>query len=137
MPERGFSLNKNLLEGRNSLKEETIEALRIVQEHVAQYKSISEFPLPRMLLENVRNARKMYNEYLEAEKENKLKKTKELKSNDIDGNQQKNLLAQAQSSADIRAKIVDLEKRIKINSSLIEEGNKSLEKALKLKKVNY
>lgn len=76
-PERGFSLNKNVLDDRHSLGEETIEALRLVKEAVLLYGGVTKFPINRMLLTYARNAHSAFLNFLEMQKESKKKLEKE------------------------------------------------------------
>lgn len=50
IPERGFSLNKYVLQNRESLKENTIEAIRITKDYLVHFENITDFPITKKLL---------------------------------------------------------------------------------------
>lgn len=68
VPERGFSLNKNMLDGRESLSEEIIEATRLVKDSVALHGGITNFPITRRLITLVEDSHRCYEQHLEEEK---------------------------------------------------------------------
>lgn len=62
--ERGFSLNKRLLNDRSQLSEKSICAARTVKEVIALHKSISDIPITPTLLAAYRKAHRLYKEDL-------------------------------------------------------------------------
>ena len=74
MPERGFSINKYLLDVHgNSIKNETIVALRMVKDYVISVGGIMKVSISKQLLSSVKSARQRYNSDLAANREQKMK----------------------------------------------------------------
>lgn len=65
IPERGFSLNKNILEEKTLLSEDTIISLRMVKDHILLHDTVSNFPITKKLLTDVSKSRGMYHKYLD------------------------------------------------------------------------
>lgn len=68
IPERGFSINKNILADKNVLKEDTIVALRIVKDCIKPSEEIVNFNINKKLLNLCANAHSKYQVYLENER---------------------------------------------------------------------
>ena len=81
VPERGFSINKYLLQVHGSpTSEETIEALRFVKEEICCVGGVMKFPINRELPSSVKGAHGKYVADLEAEGELREKEEHEKKS---------------------------------------------------------
>lgn len=66
--ERGFSINKKILDDHTSLGEKTLSATRTVKEVIQQYGSIRNIPMTTSLFAAYRGAHKVYKEDLDREK---------------------------------------------------------------------
>lgn len=64
-PEQGFSVNKNLLDGKESLSEEIIEAIRLVKQSIRLHGGILKFPITQRLIDLVGSASLCYEQNLE------------------------------------------------------------------------
>ena len=68
-PESGFSINKHILDiHRHSLKEDTIEGLRVVKDAILRYQSLLDIPVTKKMLQNVKESRQRYQADLEAKR---------------------------------------------------------------------
>lgn len=70
-PERGFSLNKSVLQDREQMHEDTITAIRMVKDAVLMYDKPENFPITRRLLDLCASSRKKYFLHLDVEKNQK------------------------------------------------------------------
>lgn len=79
VPERGFSLKKNLIENRTSLNNETIISLRLVKEQVLLNAGVTNTPITKQLLTCVSKSRGLYHKFLsDSETQKKTKKKEKL-----------------------------------------------------------
>ncbi len=69
--ERGFSLNKQIIEDRATLSEKVLCNIRTLKEVVNKYDSVTKIPITRQLLAAHKNAFKMYKEALETNRQEK------------------------------------------------------------------
>ena len=69
--ERGFNVNKQLLNDRTLLNEQTIRATRTVKEVIAMHGSITKIPITSSLIAAYRKAHRAYKEALEKEQSKK------------------------------------------------------------------
>ena len=70
VPESGFSINKAILDVHgSSLKEKTIEALRLVKDYLVKYKGCLDVTIIKQMISSVKSAYAKYKLDLEAEKE--------------------------------------------------------------------
>ena len=68
-PERGFSLNKHLLAIHgSSIKEETIESIRLVKDYIIRVGGIKNITVSNEMILSSRNAYHRYEAYLESQK---------------------------------------------------------------------
>ena len=68
-PESGFSINKHILDIHgHSLKEDTIEALRVVKDEILRYPSLLDIPVTKEMLQNIKASRQRYQADLEAKR---------------------------------------------------------------------
>lgn len=124
-PERGFSENKNILDDRGSLEEETLIAIRMVKDTI-NHIPVNEFQISRRLLQLCSNARQKYFVFLEqkkAEKELSLKKQAE-----ADQRKKVSVAKKSQSEklSDIENTIQLEDKKLNTAEGLIQDGNKML-----------
>lgn len=129
-PERGFSENKIILDGRESLGEETIVAIRLVKQSVELCGGILNFPINRHLINLFKNARTAYEE---SQAMKKTKKTLEEASKQKDlallnGKNPVNL-------AEIEKLISEEQSKIDAANSVLETGQMILQNALDGKTV--
>ena len=77
-PERGFSINKHMLQIHgNAVNEETIVALRMVKDHILVCKGVMNVNITQDLIKSVHSAYRRYNEFLNAKKEEEKKAEEE------------------------------------------------------------
>ena len=83
VPERGFSINKYLLQVHGfATSEKAIEALRFVKDKNCRVGGVMKFPINRELLSFVKRAHGRYVAYLEVERELREKEEREKKKAD-------------------------------------------------------
>lgn len=70
-PDRGFSLNKSVLQNREQTNEDTITAIRMVKDAVLIYDKPENFPITRRLSDLCASSRKKYFLHLDVEKNQK------------------------------------------------------------------
>jgi hypothetical protein len=123
--ERVFSINKQVLEDRTTLSEQTLRATRTVKDVINRYdSSIIKVPITRKLLQAHKNSYQLYKDSLEVaknDKEQALKRKRE--TAEIDANQQIK-----------RQKKEWTEKQMQAEK-MIAEGTHRLEEALKNSKL--
>ena len=70
VPERGFSINKILLESHGyTIANDTVSALRLVKDMIHRHGGVCKFPMTNKLLCNVRNSHSRYVDHLEHERQ--------------------------------------------------------------------
>ena len=68
-PESGFCINKHILDIHgHSLKEDTIEALRVVKDAILRHPSLLDIPVTKEMLQNVTASRQRYQADLETKR---------------------------------------------------------------------
>lgn len=132
-PERGFSENKHILDGRECLGEDTIVAIRLVKESVRLHGGIQNFPINRRLINLFENTKTAYDESQAMKKAQKTLQENAKKKSDEN----------AALARDYGQKLLDIEKQISDQQNIAEAANKVLEdgqatlqKCLEQKKVN-
>lgn len=133
VPERGFSINKNLLENRSSLKEDTIVALRLVKDAVILYGGVSNFPIDKGLLNSVKNSRAAYQAHLETQQteESEIKKRKAENENLIKTKKQK-----TDKIEEIKKELKEERVILEAAESLIKKGKDDMDKEMSSKILN-
>lgn len=132
-PERGFSINKEVIEGRVMLKEDTIIALRFVKDHILHHGGVENFPITRQLLNYVANARNEYQKYLEDERSKSVVNEKRKREADEIEQQRKRV---KKDVAQMKIAITEKETELKSAQNLVDTGNKMLENELKNKQIS-
>ena len=80
-PERGFSLNKHLLAIHgSSIKEETIESIRLVKDYIIRVGGIKNITVSNEMILSSRNAYHRYEAYLESQKKLREEEQKQINS---------------------------------------------------------
>ncbi|CAH0556455.1 unnamed protein product [Brassicogethes aeneus] len=134
IPERGFSINKNILTDKHALKEDTIVALRIVKDSIKSVEEIVNFNINRKLLNLCANARSKYLLVLENKK--KLEEEKRINTarlqKEKEDQKMRDKLKRKQNTEleDLEKFLISKEMELKIANNLIDEGNKKLEKCV-------
>lgn len=125
-PERGFSLNKNILAVHGySIKEETLEAIRLVKDFIIRKNGVMNIEINRDLIEHCKDSHTRYQCYLNEQR--KIQKEEECR---------KKLQEAEESKLDfIREKDV-LMKSMAVAENCIEEGNLELENLTKSKTIS-
>lgn len=132
VPERGFSINKYLLSVHgDSLKEETIVALRLIKDELCAVGGLSNFQVTKSLLKSVEASYRRYQDFLEAErtiKQNleKLQREKEIheQEKEEEGNKENMKIQMGKDIEYTKDEIKQLE-------STMEEANKTISTALR------
>lgn len=133
-PERGFSENKAILDGRECLGEETIVAIRLIKQSVALYGGVLKFPITRELINLFEGAKKAYEENQNLKKaESALKLATKRKLDES---------ASGVAGANLNENLIDIEKlisaekcKIEASNTVLQNGQSALEKALSNKQV--
>lgn len=133
VPERGFSLNKNLLENRTSLKEETIVALRVVKDSVILHGGVGNFPIDKGLLNSVKNSRAAYQVHLDnaQTEDSEKKKRKAENENNLKLKKQK-----IDKTDEIKNQLKEERVKLEAAESLIKKGKDEMDKEMSCKNLN-
>ena len=137
-PEGGFSINKQILDVHgNSLKADTIEALRVVKDAILRYPSICDIPITREMLKFVKSSRQRYQADLEAKRllaqKEELKK-KEEKQKQKEEEEQAALRKQNEKEVEtIKAALLQIKNGLSVADESVEEGNKNFKDLLSKK----
>lgn len=122
-PERGFSENKQLLEGRALLDESTIETLRLIKHEINLYNVPGTYmPITPQLLKCFKNAHVKYKESERAKKDLMAKQVKEAEKEVLEQTKLSDLNA-------IETKLVELKKQLVYAKDMTKEGQQLLNKA--------
>lgn len=126
-PERGFSLNKAILDGRESLKDDTIIALRIVKDHLILHERIENFKISQRLLYFASKARQEYQNHQEMERKKSIEhaaRKRQAEENEKTSKKRK------ESVNEINQLINEETFKLKAAEDLIVKGNSMLEAAI-------
>ena len=136
-PESGFSINKAILDVHgSSLKEKTIEALRLVKDYLVKSKGCLNVTITKQMMSSLKSAYAKYKLDLEAEKEMECKqreaqiKEKEKAAQQVPDNANKKKLEE------IAEEIKFKRKSINIAETTIEEDNKEVQQCLLKKNLS-
>jgi len=125
-PERGFSLNKNILNVHGfSIKEDTLEAIRIVKDFIVRSDGVLNIEMTKDLFEHCKASYTRYQCYLEENRKNKEEEESHKKA-----------LILEESKAQLNREKQVLLKSIKVAESCIDEGNAELEILTKAKIID-
>ena len=136
-PERGFSINKKMLDVHgSSTKEDTIIALRFIKDELILRGGPLKISLTKELLTSCRSARSSYVAFLEAQKvEEEMKKKKKMEEEAMKEKEKENA-----SKRDILEKLErqldSLNSGITVALNAVEEGNIEMGEEMKKKKVD-
>ncbi|CAH0555059.1 unnamed protein product [Brassicogethes aeneus] len=128
--ERGFSLNKYILNDKNSLDKSTIIALRMIKDNLKDSQAVKNFPMSVTLLQMVGNAKRKYTEYLETQKlleQNKVQKQNEQK---IQETEERNKRRIHDDIDVLNDDIIRKESQLSIAKQMLNDGNTNLKKAM-------
>lgn len=136
-PERGFSLNKAVLECKESLNEETIVALRLVKDALLIYGGIESFPINKKLFGLAKCAYNSYDRYLqqkraielEAERQKKEKEGLKAQNTTNESNKRKLKSKLQELNSALKAEGIKLE----VAEKMIAQGNENIKSALSKK----
>lgn len=123
-PKRGFSENKHTLDGRESMGEETIEAIRLVKESVRLHGRILNLPINRKLINLFENSKAAYDES-QAKKKPKKQLTKKQKKKSDEN---------AAAAKDNGKKLLEIEKQISEEQNKMDAAQTVLEEGLSREK---
>lgn len=133
-PERGFSINKLILQHHGSrLGEHTLVSLRTTKDELCRIGGELNFPLTKELRNAVKNAYANYKVH-QAEKEALRKKEEEIqKRKDADAAEKEKRKTELQ---EINNEISKLQSYLQAANEIIHDGKESLDKALQAKTLN-
>ena len=140
-PERGFSINKHLLQIHGSkIEEDTIVALRMVKDHILKCKGIMNVHISQDLLNSINFAYQRYHAHLEAKEEDDKRQKEEKQRKEMEAAEAKKKSGKKeklQKEVDQHKNdLVMLQAGIKIAEEVLEEGNDDLEKYCQGKTVD-
>ena len=119
-PERGFSINKRLLERHGvNISGECLEALRLIKDYLIQVGGPMNVNIDQKMLASCASSRQRYEEYRLAEEK---KKKEEAKKVEVDREVEK----KRKTADEIESRISTLQVKVKLADAQIEEGNKLL-----------
>lgn len=125
VPERGFSINKAVLDNRSSLSEDTVES--VVKEFVILHGGVTNITITKHLLNSVSNSRIMYQKYLETKGEEKKAEKRKSEIVEISSKKQKK---NAEDLADIDNRISEENCKLQASQKLISDANDNIARAL-------
>ena len=126
VPERGFSVNKKILDVHGyPTSELTINSLRTVKDYIHHYGTANKFPIPVALLDFCKDAKAKYNAALEKEKAQREAGAKRHKEDE-------QRIAEKQKHDD---SLKDVEKKINDNMKINVAGNLIEEASIELQSV--
>ena len=128
VPERGFSINKYILSTHgNSLKEDTIVALRLVKDELCYVGGLENFKITKPLIKAVKGSYGKYEKYLEAQRELEAKQKQiEQEKNE---NEKENT-TRIQLLQKVNKDIAFTKDTIKQLEATLDEANKDIREAL-------
>ena len=125
-PERGFSLNKNVLSVHGySIKEETLEAIRLVKDFIIRNGGVVNIDISKDLIEYCKGSHTRYQCYLSEQR--KIQQEENARKKILQQNEPKDQL--------LHEKDVIMQS-IKVAENCIDEGNAALEEIIKAKNIN-
>ena len=131
VPERGFSINKLLLERHGyTLQGDTIEALRLVRDEIICVGGVMQFPITKKLIAEAKCARTRYQAHLSSQRdleEKEMARKQQVVVETAARQEKRNELEQ------IEAEISKIETCMTAATEIIEEGNEKLQEALSTK----
>ena len=131
VPERGFSINKLLLESHGyTLQGDTIEALRLVRDEIICVGGVMQFPITKKLIAEAKCARTRYQAHLSSQRdleEKEMSRKQQVVVETAARQEKRNELEQ------IEAEISKIETCMTAATEIIEEGNEKLQEALSTK----
>lgn len=131
-PERGFSENKQILDGRETLGEESIVAIRLVRESVKHHGGTLHFPITRRLINLAENAKTAYEESPAVKRAQKIALENTKKVVDENTAHVDNL---SKELGEIENQIVEQQNKLDAAHSVLSDGQNALQKSLIGKKV--
>lgn len=146
--ERGFSLNKNLLDNRSSLSIESINGLRQMKSHIKRIGGLENLKIEKEILQSVKDAGQKYRQRIQTSQniqKRKLELDEEEKKSDDLKKEGEMLAQQIQSSQIMLSKAEEiiakgLKKKdlseIEMGQVLLKEAKTNIEKYIKLQDEN-
>lgn len=137
-PERGFSENKHILNGRESLAEETIVAIRMVKESIRLHGGVLNFPITRRLINLFDMARDSYEQSQHLKKAEKTLQlaTRKIAADKTNSEQESEAIeVLSRELLEIEKQIRDEECKIEAANTVLQKGEVDLQNALVGKKV--
>ena len=135
--ERSFSITKQVVEGRNSLADESVKATKTLRQVIAKHGGASKVPVTRDLLAHVSKARQAYREELKRKKDEEEKVAKTAAEEAEESRKRK---ADEANMVGWTGKKIAIEEKITASKSYLKSQQRvqgeSMEKALKLKNAN-
>ena len=136
-PERGFSINKNMLDVHgSSTKEETIVALRFIKDELIHRGGPLKIPLTKELLKSCRNARSSYFAFLEAQKLEEEIKSKQREQDEALKEKEKENASKREVLDQLERQLDSLNKGISVALKAVEDGNVEMGEEMQKKKVD-
>ena len=129
-PERGFSLNKNILGVHGfSIKEETLESVRLVKDFIIRSGGLQNITVCTELMESCKASHTRYLSYLDEQR--KIIEEIEAKKKEVEEKK-----VRKEESTKLNVEKDTILKSMKVADKCIEEGNIELESITKSKVIN-
>ena len=136
-PESGFSINKSMLEVHgHSLREDTLEALRVVKDAIVNSGSVLNIPITHTLIVCVKNSYQKYQADLEANKKLKEEAERRARAIEEEAEQLKRKSAEYDEVSKIDEEIKSNRAGITVADETISEGSRKLQIALRQKCIS-
>lgn len=114
-PERGFSENKNLLDGRTKLDELTIESLRLVKHEINLHNNLPTLlPITKEMISYFNSSFKNFNESEQAKKD--------LEKKHAEQEKEKEKRKKLDQREEIEKNLSELGKQLRLSKNMINEG---------------
>lgn len=136
-PERGFSINKKMLDIHgSSTKEETIVALRFIKDELIHRGGPLKIPLTKELLKSCRNARSSYFAFLEAKKLEEEMKHKQKEQDEALKEKEKEKASKREVLDQLKRQLDSVNTGISVALKAVEDGNMEMGEEMQKKKVD-
>lgn len=130
-PENGFSINKYIIGIHgNSIKGDTIEAIRFVKDTILSYGSIFDVPITKDLLDSVKHSKQRYDADLEYKRKLKEAEAEKFAALKQKGEEDQQKLVQQKELQEIKSKLQQISDGLSVADEILKEGNDELKQSL-------
>lgn len=136
--ERGFSINKMLLDGRESMSEITLKSYRLVKDSLIHNgNEPHKFPISQEMLSFASKASRKYKDYLEDKKQLESTQKHEEAQRKMDLENQRKQQEQKKKQKDMEVRIQELKSLVDIEDGLLRAANEKIKLGISTKSMAY